>query len=113
MLLEQEDLFTLTKNAIQAIHRQFEKDDKLQYLRVGCKGGGCSGYSTFFQFEETKKSTDIVFNVDGATVIIDPKSMKLLQGSTLDFHRSLLKSGFKLDIPSIKTCGCGNSFNKV
>jgi iron-sulfur cluster assembly protein len=101
----------LTEKSIKAINNHLEKNNNIKYLRVGCKGSGCSGYTTVFQFEENKKDTDIVLNINGAAVIIDPKSMKMLDGSTLDYRHSLVKSGFTLDIPNAKYCGCQKSFS--
>jgi iron-sulfur cluster assembly protein len=82
------------------------------YLRVGIKGGGCSGFSYVLRFEDDPpKDRDIVFEEHGLKVIVDKKSLVYLNGSTLDWEKSLLKQGFKFINPNEKsTCGCGHSF---
>lgn len=104
-------MIQLTDAAIDAIWWKLEVDDTITYFRVGCKGGGCSGYSVSFDYEMHKKSTDLVFQYNrGIVVIIDPKSFKLLDGSTIDYQKSLMKSGFTITSPNIQSkCGCGKS----
>lgn len=102
--------FQLTDKAIKAIKKAIEQDNTLTYLRVGVRGSGCSGYTPIFQFETIKKDNDILFEQNGAVVIIDPKSMQFLQGAVLNYHFSLMKSEFRLTSPKIiSTCGCGKS----
>ncbi len=104
----------LTDKAIKAIEKHFKKNSNIKYLRIFVKGGsGCNGFSFAFQYEEEKNYTDIAFVFDEvATIILDPKSLKILDGATLDYHNSLIKTGFKLDIPNAKSCGCGKSFSR-
>jgi iron-sulfur cluster assembly protein len=81
-------------------------------LRLGVQGGGCSGYSYLVRLEAAPKSKDQVFEFDGVKVFVDPKSLKLLQGLTLDYRESLLQSGFVFENPNAKkSCGCGTSFS--
>ena len=101
--------FQITDKALKVITKKLSQDTTIKYLRVGLKSGGCDGFVSFFQYEADKKDTDVIIQ---DVVIIDPKSLKLLSGGTLDFHHSLLKSGFKLEIPDTKSCGCGKSFSK-
>lgn len=102
--------FKLTDKARQAILETSANDPDTIYLRVGIKGSGCKGFTPFFQFEVDAKDTDIVIQQDGAIVIIDPKSMKLLENATLDYRISLMKSQFILISEKItSTCGCGKS----
>ncbi|MGF1508757.1 MAG: HesB/IscA family protein [Myxococcota bacterium] len=80
-------------------------------LRVGVRGGGCSGLQYFLDVEDSPKTTDHVIVQDGVHVYIDPKSMVFLQGSTLDYVKGLMESGFKFINPQAgKGCGCGESF---
>ncbi len=81
-------------------------------LRLGVLGGGCSGLSYQFKFDQQPRSTDQVFEFDGVRVFVDPKSMLFLGGMTLDYKESLLQSGFAFENPHAqKSCGCGTSFS--
>ena len=85
------------------------------YVRVGVRGGGCSGFSYTLGFDEDKKELDMQFskkwvpkNID---IICDPKSFLYLNGIELDFEESLMGRGFKFINPNAtNTCGCGESF---
>jgi iron-sulfur cluster assembly protein len=80
-------------------------------LRLGVRGGGCSGFSYVIEFAEESTARDRVFDFDGLKVVVDPKSLVLLQGSTLDYETKLMSHGFKFVNPNEKTgCGCGESF---
>jgi len=82
-------------------------------LRVGIRGGGCTGFSYLFEWsdEEPRKEDKVLSYEDGRVqVFIDPKSYLFLDGSTLDFSTSLMGRGFKFVNPNVKgTCGCGQS----
>ncbi len=82
-------------------------------LRVGVKAGGCSGFEYVFAWEPAPRDTDIVVEGSGgARVFVDPKSLRLLAGTVLDYDTSLLSRGFVLANPNAKsTCGCGQSFS--
>jgi iron-sulfur cluster assembly protein len=82
-------------------------------LRVGIKAGGCSGFEYVFAWEASPKATDQVFEgASGARIFVDPKSLRLLEGTVLDYDTSLLSKGFTLSNPQAKnTCGCGHSFS--
>jgi len=82
------------------------------YLRLGIKGGGCSGFSYVLQFEdELPREKDFVFEEHDIKVVVDKKSLVYLNGSTLDWEKTLLKQGFKFNNPNEKSsCGCGHSF---
>lgn len=81
-------------------------------LRVGVKGGGCTGYSYWLRLEERARASDLVFEQDGLTIVVDPKSAALLRGSTLDYSLSrLLTGGWVWTNPNAaRSCGCGTSF---
>ena len=81
-------------------------------LRVGVKGGGCSGLSYTFAWEREARLGDEVFEgPDGAKVFIDKKSLLYLNGTVLDYDTSLIGRGFVFSNPNAKTtCGCGSSF---
>jgi len=82
-------------------------------LRVGIRGGGCTGFSYLFEWSDAEaRAEDKVLSFeDGAVkVFIDPKSYLFLDGSTLDFATTLMQRGFKWVNPNVKgTCGCGES----
>jgi iron-sulfur cluster assembly protein len=81
-------------------------------LRVGVKGGGCSGLSYTFSWEKDPRHGDEVFEgPEGTKVFIDRKSYLFLKGTTLDYDTALLSKGFVFHNPNAKqTCGCGSSF---
>ena len=82
-------------------------------LRVAVKAGGCSGFEYVFGWEQTERPQDIVIEGPGGVkVFIDPKSLRLVDGTVLDYDTSLLSKGFVLNNPNAKsTCGCGASFS--
>lgn len=80
-------------------------------LRVGVKGGGCSGLSYFMDWADGPAKYDEVVDEGGARVFVDPKSAMFLKGTTLDYQTSLMQTGFVFKNPNVKTaCGCGESF---
>jgi iron-sulfur cluster assembly protein len=81
-------------------------------LRVGIKGGGCSGLSYVFAWEKAARPGDEVFEgPEGTRIFVDKKSLLFLKGTVLDYDTSLLSKGFVLQNPNAKsTCGCGTSF---
>jgi iron-sulfur cluster assembly protein len=82
------------------------------YLRVGVKGGGCSGLSYVMDFDNNKTDMDDVFEVNkGLKLIVDRKSLLYLYGTTLTFSDGLNGRGFQWENPNAsRTCGCGESF---
>ena len=82
-------------------------------LRVGVKAGGCSGYEYVFGWERAPKDTDVIFEgPGGAKVYVDPRSLRVLDGTTLDYDTSLLSKGFVFNNPNATSvCGCGASFS--
>jgi iron-sulfur cluster assembly protein len=81
-------------------------------LRVGVKGGGCSGLSYTFGWEREPRVGDLVFEgPEGSKIFVDKKSYLFLKGTTLDYDTSLITKGFVFNNPNAKqTCGCGTSF---
>ena len=104
----------ITENAAKQIQKMLAKRNLGEAgLRLGVKAGGCSGFEYTFSWEGSPKPTDSVFETsDGARVFVDPKSLRLLDGTVLDYDTSLLSKGFVLNNPNAKsTCGCGVSFS--
>ena len=79
-------------------------------IRVGIRGGGCTGFTYVFEWADEPRPTDKVFNAFGVTVVTDPKSFVYLRGMQLDFVRGMMGHGFKFNNPNAKgACGCGES----
>jgi iron-sulfur cluster assembly protein len=79
-------------------------------LRVGVRGGGCSGFQYALAFDE-QRDGDMVFEDKGIRLLVDNQSLPYVEGSTIDFVEGLQGAGFKVDNPNvIAACGCGSSF---
>lgn len=80
-------------------------------LRLGVKGGGCSGLTYVLAFDEEPKEKDTILQAEGIAVFVDPKSLFYLSGTVLDFSDGLNGKGFVFNNPqATRTCGCGSSF---
>ena len=105
---------TLTIKAAEQIQK-VKRENKIPAghgLRVGVKGGGCSGLSYVLGFDAESKPTDIVFEMHGVRVFVDPKSLFYLSGTVLDYQDGLNGKGFVFNNPqATRTCGCGSSFS--
>jgi len=85
---------------------------KSLYLRVGVKGGGCSGFSYSLDLTESKREEDEAWEQHGVEVICDPKSHLYLNGTTVDFKDEIMGRGFVFSNPNAtSSCGCGSSFS--
>lgn len=108
-------MITLTETAareINTIVKQQELDLEKIRLRVGVKGGGCSGFSYVLDLTENSKETDEIFEQHGVKVVCDPKSLLYLNGTTIDFKDEIMGRGFVFTNPNATTtCGCGSSFS--
>ena len=106
-------MISLTDRARKEIRRILEEkhtDGATMGLRVGVKGGGCSGLSYVLEFDAAKEK-DHVLEDAGVRVLCDPKSYLYLNGMTLDFEDGLMARGFKFLNPNERDrCGCGESF---
>jgi len=81
-------------------------------LRVFVQGGGCSGFSYGFTFDEVQNEDDFDFNYEEVRVLVDAMSMQYLQGSSIDFREDVMGSSFVINNPVAKTsCSCGSSFS--
>lgn len=107
-------MIALTPRAVQEI-RRIITDQKLPEntaLRVGVKGGGCSGFSYQLGFDDQVGEIDQVTEFEGVKVVCDPKSFLYLNGTQIDFEDNLMGRGFKFGNPNAaKSCGCGESFS--
>ena len=79
-------------------------------LRVGVRGGGCSGFQYALALDE-QRDDDHIFDASGIKVIVDPASLRYVDGSTVDYTENFMGSGFEVSNPNtVASCGCGSSF---
>ena len=87
-----------------------EADVTMAGLRVGVRGGGCSGFQYQLAFDEQREN-DAVFESHGLKLLVDSESLPFVRGSTIDYEESLQGAGFKVNNPNVvAACGCGSSF---
>ena len=104
---------TVTENAAKQV-KELMKAQNLEnvHLRMGVKGGGCSGLSYSLEFDNEVGPHDKTFDIDGIQVVCDAKSYLYLNGITLDYVQQGLTGGFTFVNPNAKSsCGCGTSFS--
>lgn len=110
---------SVTPKAVDAIARQMKKRGTPDAaLRLGIRGGGCSGFSYVIEFHDgPPHARDRVFDMtasDGTPVrvVVDPKSLLYLDGTVLEWEQTLMRQGFTFQNPNEKSgCGCGHSFS--
>ena len=101
----------VTENAAKKILELSKKKDK-KMLRISVTGGGCQGFQYNLDMENSINEIDTVISKDGAKIIIDENSLKLIKGSEIDFVEDLIGSRFKINNPkATSSCGCGTSFS--
>ncbi len=106
------DLTETAAREIKTIIEQQELDTQKVCLRVGVKGGGCSGFNYLLDLTEQERETDEQFVQHGIKVVCDPKSYLYLNGTRIDFKDELMGRGFVFNNPNASsTCGCGSSFS--
>lgn len=103
----------LSENAAVKVRELIEnRPGDTQGLRVGVRGGGCSGFTYFLEFAEAPNQGDRELDSHGVRLYVDPKSYLYLMGTEVDFVDSLSGAGFKFTNPNARrTCGCGESFS--
>jgi iron-sulfur cluster assembly accessory protein len=103
---------TMTPTAVKKVKEIMDSQDpKPAAVRLGVRGGGCSGFSYSMQFELEKGAMDKEYDFDGLKVLIDGVSAMYLDGCEVDYLETLEAAGFKFNNPNVKsTCGCGSSF---
>jgi iron-sulfur cluster assembly accessory protein len=101
----------LTENAARHIAEILKTEPDGSFLRIGVDGGGCSGFTYTYNISADLSADDLVIERCGAIVAIDPVSLDLLRGATIDFIDNLMGQIFKIDNPlATASCGCGSSF---
>lgn len=107
-------MITLTANAGKEIRRIMQETSLTEDtpIRLGIKGGGCAGFTYYFDFEsKTPDQFDRIFESKDLKIIVDRKSLIYIDGTQVDFNTSLMERGFKFDNPKANAaCGCGTSF---
>ncbi len=103
---------TVSEKAIAQIKRLVARDGRDGvFLRVGVKGGGCSGLEYLLKLDTDRKPIDSSVLFDGVEVVCDSKSARFLSGAALDYTGNLIGGGFQFDNPNAqRSCGCGTSF---
>jgi iron-sulfur cluster assembly protein len=97
---------------VKTIIDQQNLDEDKTFLRVGVKGGGCSGFSYLLDLTEHVNEQDEHFTINGVKVVCDPKSYLYLNGTEIDFKDEIMGRGFVFKNPNASTtCGCGSSFS--
>src|SRR5262245_58936134 len=99
----------LTKKALQMARQALvRRGTPNAALRLGVRGGGCSGVSYAIEFSDKVRERDNVYEFEGLKVVVDPKSLVYLRGAVLDYEVKLMQHGFKFLNPNEKAgCGCG------
>jgi len=104
----------ITERAVKEVRRIIQEQNlpDVTALRVGVKGGGCSGFSYTLGFDDQISEVDQLNEIEGVRVVCDPKSFLYLNGTQIDFEDNLMGRGFKFGNPNAsKSCGCGESFS--
>jgi iron-sulfur cluster assembly protein len=106
-------MLTISDKGAEKVHEFLtsqEGDVSMAGLRVGVRGGGCSGFQYQLAFDE-QRDQDAVFESHGLKLLVDRESLPLVSGSTIDYEESLQGAGFKVNNPNVvAACGCGSSF---
>jgi len=104
----------LTKNASIEITKIMTRDGlspETHAIRMGVKGGGCSGMTYTLDFDDRQRKFDLVYESNGMTILVDKKSNLYIGNTTIDWSYSLMDRGLKFDNPQAKgSCGCKTSF---
>ena len=103
---------TLAPNAARRVAAIAARQGKPALLRLSVEGGGCSGFQYKFDLAEAAEGDDAVSETDGVRLLVDPVSLDLVAGCTVDFVESLGGSAFQVQNPNAASgCGCGSSFS--
>jgi iron-sulfur cluster assembly protein len=106
-------MIEITDKGAEKVHEFLssqQADISLAGLRVGVRGGGCSGFQYQLAFDE-QRDNDVVFESHGLKLLVDNESLQFVRGSTIDYEESLQGAGFKVNNPNVvAACGCGSSF---
>lgn len=106
-------MITFTEKAAEKVRTLQQAEGKPGYaLRLRVVGGGCSGYSYSMDFEQETAEGDVSFEDHGVKVLVDPKSLPMIDNCQVDWVDALTGAGFTIQNPNSKgNCGCGHSFS--
>jgi len=105
-------MVSLTQNAAERVRTFLEQRGHGLGLRVGIKKTGCSGYAYVIEYADSVDADDAIFEQQGVKVVVDRKSLELIDGTEVDFVKQGLNEAFKFRNPNVKgECGCGESFS--
>tara|TARA_Y100000590_G_scaffold424632_1_gene531751 strand:+ start:333 stop:650 length:318 start_codon:yes stop_codon:yes gene_type:complete len=97
-----------SNKAVEKINQLISKKPTGTFFRISVKGGGCSGFKYDFSFDTNIEKNDLKYQ----NIVIDKSSLKMLEGSSIDFSEELIGTSFKISNPKTKSsCGCGISFS--
>jgi len=97
-----------SQKAVEKINQLISKKPSGTFFRISVKGGGCSGFKYDFSFDTNIENDDLKHE----NIVIDKSSLKMLEGSEIDFNEELIGTSFKITNPKTKSsCGCGVSFS--
>src|ERR1700682_5453702 len=106
-------MISITDKGAEKVHEFLasqEAEVSMAGLRVGVRGGGCSGFQYQLAFDE-QRDDDTVFESHGLKLLVDNESLPYVRGSTIDYEENLQGAGFKVSNPNVvAACGCGSSF---
>lgn len=108
------NMITVSEHAKEEVQRLItdEKHSETSFIRVGVKGGGCSGLTYEMKFDTQLSDQDKVFEDKGVKIVVDKKSLLYLAGTELEYSGGLNGTGFTFKNPNAsRTCGCGESFS--
>jgi iron-sulfur cluster assembly protein len=104
-------MISVTPTAASKISRNLERRGNGIGIRLGTRTTGCSGLAYVLEYVDQPASTDVIFDSDGFKIVVDPKSLPIVDGIIVDYVRQGLNEGFEFINPNEKDrCGCGESF---
>jgi iron-sulfur cluster assembly protein len=103
---------SLTPSATERVKTFLAARGRGAGLRLGVRKTGCSGFAYVVNYADERRTEDVVFDAGGVQVFVDPDSLKLIDGTTVDFVKEGLNEAFKFRNPNVRgECGCGESFS--
>jgi iron-sulfur cluster assembly protein len=105
-------MLEITATATEKITELLKEEDNQEYaLRLQVVGGGCSGFQYRLAFDDEIADDDELSEINGVKIVVDPLSMRYVDGAIVDYVESEMGAGFKVENPNVQTtCGCGHSF---
>ena len=103
---------SLTDNAARKVAAIAARKNAPAILRLAVDGGGCAGFTYSFELADAAEAEDMIAERDGVKLVVDPASLELVRGSSVDFVEDLGGAAFKVTNPNAQSgCGCGSSFS--